>query len=174
MCMIQKVLGSVLVVLGSSGCGWYLAYAARQRIEILQELLQAIFILYGDIEYAAGDMSENMEGIARRTDVFSVFFKKIAGRLHDKKGQSLYNIWKEEMQGIPYRTRLRREDIAFLEELGKNLGNLDRKTQLHTLQMMEGRLEKSILAAREEYADKAKLFRVVGITVGVFTTVLLF
>lgn len=174
MCMMQKMLGAILVLAGSGGCGWYLAYAARRRIEILQELLQAIFILYGDIEYAAGDMSENMGRIAQRTDAFSCFFQRIARRLHEKMGQSLYKIWKEEMCGIPCRTRLRREDIAFLEELGKNLGNLDRQTQLHTLQMMEGRLEKSILVAREEYANRAKLFRVVGITVGVFTTVLLF
>lgn len=173
MCMMVKILGVILVVAGSSGCGWYLAYGARLRIDILQEILQAILFLYGDIEYAGGDMSENMDRLAGRTTYFSPFFYKVSERLEQRMGQSLYQIWKEELKKLPCKGRLQKEDLAFLEELGKNLGNLDRTTQLHTLQVMRGRLEQSIDGAREEYRNRAKLFRVVGITVGVFTAVLL-
>lgn len=171
--MLLKLLGGVLVVAGSGGCGWYMAYRARQRIEILQELLQAMLMLHGDIEYAAGDMSENMERLAQRTDFFSDFFSRVSRRLNERLGQSLYQIWNEELRTVPCRTRLCREDVAFLKGLGKNLGNLDRQTQLQTLHVMRDRLEGSIATAREEYQSRAKLFRVVGITVGVFTMVLL-
>ena len=173
MFIVLKMLGAVLVVAGGGGCGWYLAYGARQRISILQELQQAILILYGDIEYAAGDLAENMERLAGRTEFFSVFFMKVSGRLGEKMGQSLCRIWKEELWALPCRTRLQKEDMDFLEELGRHLGNLDRNTQLHTLQVMQGRLEQAVEQAREEYGNRAKLFRVVGVTVGVFTAVLL-
>lgn len=171
--MVLKMVGGFLVVAGSGGCGWYLAYAARQRIDILRELLQAIVILYGDVEYGVGDMAENMERLSRRTQYFSSFFRRVSKHLDEKTGQSLYQIWGEEMETISCRTRLWREDMALLEELGKNLGNLDRQTQLHTLHVLRERLEHNISLAVVDYRSRARLFRVVGITVGVFTVVLL-
>lgn len=171
--ILLKLLGVVLVVSGSGCCGWYMAYGARMRIRILQELQQALLVLYGEIEYAAGDMAENMEKLGERMEYFSDFFCNISKRLNQRTGYSLYQIWKEEMKTLSCRAKLEPEDITLLEELGRNLGNLDRQTQLHTLQVLNGRLQGVLQAAKEQYGNQAKVYRVLGITVGVFTAVLL-
>lgn len=173
MCLMLKTIGVFLVVAGAGGCGWVLARSAGKRIEILQELLQALILLHGDIAYSVGDMSENMERLSCRTEYFSAFFQEISERLSQKRGQSLYHIWREELKQLSCRQLLHREDMEFLKEIGQNLGNLDRQTQLNTLQVMRERLQQNIDAARQEYRSQAKLFRVVGLTVGIFTAVLL-
>lgn len=173
MAVMGKIIGILLVMVGSGGCGWYFAFRAKMRIDILQDLLQAMILLYGDIEYSGDDMYENMDRLSDRSEYFSDFFQQVALRLRAKTGQSLYQIWKEELGRSWVRERLQREDVRLLEELGKNLGRLDRKTQLHSLQMWRKRLEGNLSIAREEYGNKAKLFRVLGITVGAFLAVLL-
>lgn len=173
MAVMSKIVGILLVMVGCVGCGWYLAFRARLRIDILQDLLQAMILLYGDIEYSGDDISENMDRLSARSEYFSDFFHRIALRLQKKTGHSLYQIWREELRGSPIKEKLHREDMRLLEELGKNLGRLDRRTQLHTLQMWRTRLEGNLSAAREEYGSKAKLCHVLGITVGAFLVVLL-
>lgn len=171
--ILIKMIGTILVIAGSGGCGWYFANEAKVRVRILQELQQGILVLYGEMEYAGDDMEEILEGVSKKSVFFADFFENVSKRLKRKESRSLFAIWQEEMAGITCRKKLKEEDLNFLEELGKNLGNLDRQTQLHTLKLMSGRLEKQIAYAREEYQNKAKVYRVLGVTVGVFATVLL-
>lgn len=170
---VIKLLGAFLVIGGGACCGWYAAYMAKVRIMILQEMQQSLLILYGEIEYAAGDMAENMEKLGYRMEYFSRFFHTISERLNQRMGQSLYQIWEEELQQLSCKAKIKESDMEFLDELGKNLGNLDRQTQLNTLQILSGRLDGQIRSAKEEYEKRAKVYRVIGITVGVFTAVLL-
>ncbi len=171
--ILIKLIGMILVIAGSGSCGWYLANESKLRIRILQELQQGILVLYGEMEYAAEDMEEILKGVSRKSYFFSEFFYKVSQKLYRKESRTLYEIWQEEVQSLSCRKRLKEEDLLFLEEVGKNLGNLDRQTQLNTLKIMLQRLEKQIKDARAEYENRAKVYRVVGVTVGVFATVLL-
>lgn len=173
MYIFMKIMGSVLVLGGCGCCGWYLAYLARKRIEILQELQQAMLIIAGEIAYAAEDMEQILWQTGNRMEYFSTFFMEISRGLHQREGQSLYQIWSQKMEKENFWKWLKEEDLLFLEELGRNLGNLDRQTQLHTLQVMDSRLEERIKRARDEYGNRARVYRVVGIAAGTFVVVLL-
>ncbi len=171
--ILIKIMGMILVIAGSAGCGWYMANETKIRIRILQELQQGIVILQGEMEYAGDDMEEILEGLSKKCQYFSGFFHGVSQKLYQKESRTLYDIWQEEVQRFSFRKKLKEEDVLFLEEIGKNLGNLDRQTQLHTLKMMLQRLEKQIKDARADYENRAKVYRVIGVTVGVFATVLL-
>ena len=54
-----------------------------------------------------------------------------------------------------------------------HLGTLDRQTQLQTLHVLQDRLGRSIQDAEKEYQSQAKVYRLVGITGGIFTAILL-
>ncbi len=149
--IVAKLLGVILVITGCAGCGWYIANEARVRISILQELQQGILILQGEMEYAGDDLEEILSNLSRKSAYFSEFFSGISQKLCQKENKSLYVVWQEEVKESSLRKRLKEEDLLFLEELGKNLGNLDRQTQLHTLQVMLQRLDKQIKQAGEEY-----------------------
>lgn len=167
-----------MVLIGSAGVGWYMAGMYGTRIRILRELSHSLQVLYGEIEYAATDITESMGLLGRRGEYLKKFFDDIADQLKQGNGQSLYAIWSQELEKLchnrEYRILLQKEDVRFIKEIGKNLGNVDRMTQLHTLNLFQKQLDGMIGQAEEKYQGQAKICRVLGIVCGVFTAVLLF
>lgn len=171
--IIVKITGVLFVLAGGIGGGWHFAARKKQRIDVLQELEQALLLLYGDIDYAAGDMVETLEGLAGKTKYFSSFFHGVSCRLDRKCGQPLWKMWQEEMERSSAKNLLAPGDCELWKELGLHLGALDRQTQLHTLKLLQERLQQRIREADQEYRSQARVCRVLGVTVGVFAIILL-
>ena len=104
----------------------------------------------------SGDFSGSMyEGLLRAEDV------------------SLQELWENEIMADKTAGMLDREDVMLWREIGMHLGTLDRQTQLQTLHVLQDRLGRSIQDAEKEYQSQAKVYRLVGITGGIFTAILL-
>lgn len=71
-------------------------------------------------------------------------------------------------------TALKKEDVRILEELGERLGAADVHSQLQMLQLAEERAEFQKGKAQEEYRQKGKMARYLGICMGLFFVVLFF
>lgn len=167
-----KVLGIILVLCGAIGTGYKMAGMCYQRIRILQELRMVLQLLYGEVEYAGSGMSEGLQQIAERCTFWKPFLSRVAEKLQQMSGQSLGRIWEGEKQSLPGRACLKKEELLLWKEVGEHLGNVDRQTQLHTLSLYEKRLERILEEAWQEYHNQAKICRVLGVTVGIFTVVL--
>lgn len=168
----QKGLGGIFVILGCSGAGFYVAFRYATRIRILKELEQALHYIYGEISYSAPDMAEIMEHLSFRGGTFGEFFLNMRGRILSHQGLRFCEYWTEEMKDIPGLEHLTTTDCEFLQQLGENLGNMDRMTQLNTLQIFQERLSKIIQNAEQEYHGKAKVSVVIGMTIGIFLVIL--
>lgn len=172
--MLIKIIGSILILAGSCGCGWYQAYREKKRIRALQELQQLLLLLYGDIEYAAGDMVANLDRLSEKSRYFSDFFRHVRDRLEERSGQPLHQIWRREIENSLVQDVLKKEDLELLDEVGRELGGVDRHTQLKILHIQGQRVGRLLQCAQEEYQGRARLCHVLGVTVGIFTCVLLF
>ena len=161
-----KLLGVCLIVCGCSGLGWYAVTGYLVRLRMLEEAEQALHFLYGEIEYSGCDMIELLDKLALRGGYFCSFWSGMAGGLKGYDGQCFFKHWQQEIRKIPEIRNLQEEDLELLMEVGENLGNMDRYTQLHTLEIFQERLHVIIGQAREEYHDKAKVSLVVGVTMG--------
>ncbi len=170
---LVKTAGALFAVLGGCGCGLSMAAGKKRRIRELRELEQAVTLLYGEIEYAAADMVEILDRLAVGTYYFSSFFEGVSRRLRGKHGQPLYTIWQEEIDVSPAGSCLEERDRELWEELGRHLGGLDRQTQLHTLQIWQERIRERVEEAEREYDLQAKVYRILGVTSGLFAVILL-
>lgn len=168
-----RIPGMCLILLGCSGLGWYAAERYAIRIRMLSEFEQALQFLYGEIEYSGCDMIELFDKLAFRGGYFSSFWLNMSCCLRSHDGIRFYEHWCWEITKISGYSNLKEEDVEILLGIGANLGNMDRQTQLHTIQIFQGRLQEIIIAARKEYRGKAKVSCVVGITVGIFLSLLL-
>jgi len=168
-----KLFGVCLIVCGCSGLGWYAVTGYAARLRMLEEAEQALHFLYGEIEYSGCDMIELLDKLALRGGYFGSFWSGMAGCLQNYDGQRFSEHWQQEIKKIPEIRNLKAEDLELLMEVGGNLGNMDRYTQLHTLEIFQGRIRAIIGQAREEYRDKAKVSLVVGVTVGCLLVLLL-
>lgn len=171
--VIIKIIGALLVFVGGCGCGLSAAAAKRRRIGVLRELEQALVLLYGEIEYAAADMMEILDRLSGKTYYFSSFFGGVSRQLCQKCGQPLYRVWQEELEQSPAKKYLEQEDCKLWEQIGLHLGGLDRQTQLRTLELVQGQIQERVREAELEYHSQAKVYRVLGVTGGLFATILL-
>lgn len=169
---LGKILGVVCVVGGGTAFGWYLAYLSAKRITLLQEMQQIMLLLYGDIEYAGADLTENLERLGETSEYFSCFLGQVCREMKCYSGRMLWEIWESNMQSITGYRLLKKEDLQLWMALGQDLGRTDRQTQLQTLRLHQNRLDSLIAQARQEYAGKAKISRVIGVTVGLFTAII--
>ena len=88
------------------------------------------------------------------------------------KGRS--EIFREQTAAVFSGTALKKEDVRILEELGERLGAADVHSQLQMLQLAEERAEFQKEKAQEEYRQKGKMARYLGICMGLFFVVLFF
>ena len=86
---------------------------------------------------------------------------------------SLQELWENGIMADKTAGMLDREDVMLWREIGMHLGTLDRQTQLQTLHVLQDRLGRSIQDAETEYQSQAKVYRLGGVTGGIFTAILL-
>lgn len=153
---------------------WSLACRqTKRRIEILREFAQVLILLYGEVEYAAVDMVEIFQKLSEKTCYFRGFFGNMYEGLLRAEDVSLQELWENGITADKTAGMLDREDVMLWREIGMHLGTLDRQTQLQTLHVLQDRLGRSIQDAETEYQSQAKVYRLVGITGGIFTAILL-
>ena len=168
-----KLLGFFLVTFGCGMCGWYFSNRYLGRIRLLEEWQQLLQCLYGEIEYSACDIYEILHKLSERCKYSKKFWIQTAKELNMHEGMTFSEIWQKHISEIEMWDSLNREERGIIESLGKNIGNLDRETQLNTLKIFQDRLCINLSKAKEEYAMQAKLCHVICITAGIFIGVLL-
>ena len=168
-----KIAGVLLILTGCTGVGLYTAMRYLIRIHLLEEIEQAMQFIYSEIEYAACDMVEIMHMLAARSNACRMFWCRMEEALLSCEGKLFYQNWKEHITGIEGYSCLKTEELLLLQELGKNLGNMNRDAQLHTIRLFLERLHAILLQAKGEYREKRKIRGIVGITAGIFISVLL-
>lgn len=168
-----KFIGIVFIISGGMLTGHYFAEKSLMRIHILEELEQALQFMYGEIEYAAADITGIFAGLSERSRYCKDFWIYMYDRLSENEGGALYSIWEEGLYRSTWSKYLLYEDRLFMGETGKNIGNLDRQSQLHTLEIFKKRLNNIILAAKSEYKGKAKVCHAAGAAAGIFLSILL-
>lgn len=168
-----KLIGVLFIVLGAILAGHYFAEKSRIRIHILEELEQALQFIYGEVEYAAEDIAEVFAKLSLRGRYCNDFWLRMHDELLENAGCSLYSIWTDELESSLWVKYLLYEDRLFLEEVSKNIGNLDRQSQLHTLEIFKNRIRGMIEAAKSGYKDRARVCHAVGAAAGIFISILL-
>lgn len=168
-----KFIGVLLTVSGGILAGHYFADKSLIRIHILEELEQALQFIYGEVEYAALDIAEIFSSLSLRGRYCNDFWLNMCNRLLERNGCDLYSIWVDELYSSSFVKYLLYEDRLFLEEVGKNTGNLDRQSQLHTLKIFKNRIDSMIEDARNGYKDRARVCHAVGAAAGIFVSILL-
>lgn len=171
-----RILGCCLVFFGCMGLGWYLSGMWRRRIQIQEELDALLQRLYGEIQYAGCDMAEIFGKLEEESDFFGGFWHNMQTKISGTNSVPLWEIWRQELN----RRQLQKQCVRFLgqeeqyilQEVGRSLGQTDRNGQLRMLEMYHKRLQTIYQKTQKEYAEKAKVCRVVSLTTGCFLVIL--
>ncbi len=167
-----KIAGICLVMAGCIGSGWYLSGKALRRIHLLEEWESLLQLLYGEIDYAGHDLPDLIHRIIEQSHGTANFWRRIDRKLGQEDAGRISMIWKGELRHQEWQI-LQEPERRILEELGEIIGQTDRQSQLHAIQLYQQRLGAVLKQSRESYQGQARVYHVAGITVGSFLVILL-
>lgn len=171
---LMKIVGCILVILSSTGIGFFFSNEIKCRIEDMKELRKLIVLLRGDIRYANTPLPEAINAIARReVGRFQKFLSGVSEKLNELSGSTFSEIWKSAVEKDLTDTSLTKKDKLHLIQFGDNLGYLDKEMQMNTLDLFITQMEDEIKELSKTVKEKSYLFNSLGIMAGIFITIIM-
>lgn len=172
--MYVKAAGMLLMILGSAGIGLSLSFAMNTRAEVLRTLIRMTTLLKGEISFGGSSLAEAFSQIERKlTMPVSGFLGFLAREMEQTEGESLCIIFKRGMEQYLRGYHLTHEDWQALENLGAQLGFLDRSNQIHQLELYEQEVERALQTLLEEMPGRKKVCQTLGLLGGLFLAIVL-
>ncbi len=171
---IMKIIGCSLIILSTTGIGFYFSIDMKSRMEDLKEWKKLICLLRGDIRYANTPLPEAINSAGRRHEGnFHAFFNTVGTQLQELVGETLAAIWKSAAEKELSCTSLNKKDKIQLIRFGENLGYLDKDMQMNSFELYLTQLDEEITELSRTIKGKAYLYNSLGIMAGVFITIIM-
>lgn len=172
--VMMKLFGSVLLMTGTSGYGFWKAACYKRRISLLEQLRQMVFLLKGQVLYANATLEEAFEAVGKRTEgQLSRLFLYVAERIKKQQGEVFFTIWKEAVAELLADSELKAEDRQQLTAMGEHLGFLDKDMQERNLLLYLEQLDQGIRELQSHRQERCRLYTSLGVMAGMFLAILL-
>lgn len=171
---IFKFISSVGIFTTTSVIGFLYGHRFTARMDNLIYLKQCLKILETEIVYGATPLPEALLNIyTKGNSKVSYIFKLISEDLNSNKGEELIDSFKTVTKEMENKLYLEKEDIGIFLSLGSGLGASDRVDQEKNINLISNQLDMLIEEARREKLKNGKLYKNLGILVGIAIIILL-
>lgn len=168
-----RLMGAVLLTAGCGALGLNAVGQLDGRVRDLSGLLAGAETLRRELSWRLPALSEGLELAASETDGRPArFFRLCAQGAEHLNGRSFQQVWQEGLETC--RLRLEREDEEPLKQLGSVLGRYDSDSQRQALESAAARLERQRERALEDRKRLGRVYGVLGMTGGLFLSILFF
>lgn len=165
---MYKIIGCILIVLGTTGVGFSKSRELQLHLKELEELNKIFYLLKSEMEYTRAPFAEMFAKIGQKTgEPFQNWLLKLSKKLYEKQGGMLWEIWCSSIEEDLNGSRLKEEELKELIQVGRNLEYIE------NLKLYVEQLEYGIVHTRESYRTKRKLCQSLGIMGGIFLVILL-
>lgn len=164
-----KLLGAVLIIASTSFYGYYLSLIPLKRHKNLVKILSGIEILENEIAFSKDVIDEIFFKIAALIDCDCIF--KTAAERKDEECLSMR--WRRAVYTDREKLCFKMSDCEIISMLGAELGITDVEGQIKNILHIKELLKKQIEESLEEKKKASRLYKSMGVALGVFTSVLL-
>lgn len=161
----MKLIGGLLVILGSGLGGMIIANALQARGRELQQFLRALNLLITEIEFGMHPLEIAFRRVSQSLhNPVGDFFWTVAERM--RQCGSAGTAWLESIKIIRPSMSCTCEDWAALEELAASLGQLDKENQIKSVRLLIARMEGHLQDAQRSAATNDRIYRYSGFALG--------
>ena len=169
-----KAVGVLLIFLASAGIGCQESRKLSEHIQALEDFLQVIVCLKGEIRYGGSSLPDAFrETAVHCPGCYDSFLQAISEKMEDRQEENPGRIIRQCAKKYLKENVLSAEEQERIAQLGERLGYLDREMQLRQLSLYESEFERMIQTAREAAPAKKKLYHSLGILGGAMLAILL-
>ena len=165
-------IGAALLTAGCGAVGLGAVSRLDGRVRDLRELAAGLDALQRELGWRLTPLPAALAAAAGEAHGrAAAFFERCAQGTEKLDGRSFQQVWREGLEICPL--QLEREDRELLEQLGPVLGRYDGDSQRRAIEDVLTRLERQIAQASENRRRLGRVYGVLGITAGLFLTILL-
>ncbi|HOJ09114.1 MAG TPA: stage III sporulation protein SpoIIIAB [Clostridiales bacterium] len=172
--MLLKIIGSIMIMSGSSFIGFAMSSCCSKRPGQLKNLQNLMQMLENEIRYLSSIISDAFEKIYKSIDnPVNLFFKSTLEYLENREELNLAQAWERAIKDNIYKTSLNKEDEEILVSFGKMLGNSDIEGQIKNIRFTIYQLSLQEQKAEELKKRNETMYRTLGILGGATAVILL-
>ena len=161
-----KLLGAVLIAGSCSVVGFSMNNRLKGRVAALKSFLGAIQLLQAEIVFRRSALPDILPMIIREcSGAASAFFRQVQQCML-RDGESFLSAFELLVPELRH-FDLKWSEIEWIASVGHIAGRYDAATQADRLSGLIAQLEHALQQAQEEYGQKGKLYRALGVTAGV-------
>lgn len=169
-----KLLGSIVVIGASGVMGFIYSNFYLERVKQIRDMQYALNILETEIIYTSLPLSEAMEFTAEKCGKgIKNVFKKISKMLKEKTKHSVYEAFKDACASSKDEIYFGKEEMDILESFMQSLGVSDMEGQKKNFNITIKKLEEIEKKAEAIRAKNERLYRYLGICMGVLIVIIL-
>ena len=159
---IIKIISLLLILISSIYTGVLISQKYCNRVKELKEIKKALNMFVTKIRYTYETIPEIFRQISSKTEtsISNVFL--IAST--NMENMQASDAWENALKTI--NTSLNKDDINVLNDLGKLLGRVDLEGQISQIKLVDKFIDEQIENAEEEKKKYVKLYKSLGITIG--------
>lgn len=171
---MQRVVGMILILVASGGIGVAKGMDIQKYLKELEQLKQIFWMLRREIQYTKTPFPEAFANIGRRAgEPFGEWLILLSKKLEERAGMTFFQLWTDSIDSCLKKTKLKQDDKELLNEMGMQMGYLDEKMQLGTIDFYLEQLDFVIRKTRAEAATKKRLYNCLGVMGGIFLVIIL-
>ncbi len=169
-----KLLGVLLLMLGSVGFSASLCGEKKKQRMQLMEMKRMFLIIQEDIRYSGLTMPLILQKTAKKMkEPFGRTLLEISNILSNNDGMQLSEVWETEMTSLIKDFSLSKKQQELLLAFPKSLGFWEREGQAKALSFYIEETDKWIIQLEMEEKDKNKVIMSLGTAAGILLSVLL-
>lgn len=166
-----KYIGLALILGSCSYIGLLISKKYSNRVKELKEMKSALNIFITKIKYTYEPIPKIFEEISNKTidkKNISNIFKNASKDMQKYEAGEAWNRSLEKTN-----TNMKKEDIEVLKGLSKLLGRVDLEGQVREVELVDNFLNTQIEEAEKERQKNERMYKTLGVSIGVAITVIL-
>lgn len=165
---MYKIIGSILIILATTGMGFSKSNEMKQHLKELEELKKVFYLIRSELQYTRAPFAELFLKVSQKTSApFRNWLADVSTKLCEKQSGMLWDIWCTSIETHFKDSRLKDEELEALKQVGRN------PEYIESLDLYIAQLEYEMEHTRECYRTKRKLCQSLGIMSGIFLVILL-
>lgn len=171
--IVIKYMILIILLLSSSYIGILVSKKYQNRVIELKEIKTYLSIFIAKVKLTYEPIPQIFEELGRKqtknsSNITQLF--KVASK--EMKELPAGKAWLKALEKV--NTNLKKEDIEVLRNLSNLLGKVDIEGQVNEIELVDNFLNTQIKKAEEESKKSEKMYKVLGITVGLAIVIVLF
>ena len=169
-----RIAGALLIISTTSLLGVQAANRLKEAYQQMQYMQKILWQMKSRISYTRADLGDIFRQVSRELrEPYRSWLHGIAQEMEKNSGKLISQIWREQTEKSLESSGLPKQEIQRIKQVGDCMGSADIELQIKNLELYISELEQSMNEMRPVIQGKVRVYHWLGVTGGVFISVIL-